>query len=80
MELWKFGDYKHFCSLDLLTTSLGIPTPKDEIDGSKVAAVYYEEKNIKRIVEYCEKDAMAVAQLLLRYRSEPLLSGMEHAN
>ncbi|MDR0737997.1 MAG: 3'-5' exonuclease [Prevotellaceae bacterium] len=79
MELWKFGDYKHFCSLDLLTTILDIPTPKDDIDGSRVAAVYYEEKNIARIVQYCEKDAMAVAQLLLRYRGEPLLPDMERA-
>ncbi|MDR3183806.1 MAG: 3'-5' exonuclease [Prevotellaceae bacterium] len=79
MELWKFGDYKHFCSLDLLTTILNIPTPKDDIDGSQVAAVYYEEKNIERIVRYCEKDAMSVAQLLLRYRGEPLLPDMERA-
>jgi hypothetical protein len=60
-----------------LTTILGIPTPKDDIDGSRVAAVYYEEKDIARIVSYCEKDAMAVAQLLLRYRGEPLLADME---
>ncbi|MDR0581713.1 MAG: 3'-5' exonuclease [Prevotellaceae bacterium] len=80
MELWKFGDYKHFCSLDLLTTVFDIPTPKDDIDGSRVAAVYYEEKNMERIVRYCEKDAMAVAQLLLRYRGEPLLDGMEIAD
>jgi predicted PolB exonuclease-like 3'-5' exonuclease len=77
MELWKFGDYKHFCSLDLLTAIFDIPTPKDDIDGSRVAAVYYEEKNLERIVRYCEKDAMAVAQLLLRYRGDALLSAME---
>ena len=80
MELWKFGDYKHFCSLDLLTTIFDIPTPKDDIDGSRVAAVYYEERNIERIVRYCEKDAMAVAQLFLRYRGEPLLTEMEKAD
>ncbi|MDR2358770.1 MAG: 3'-5' exonuclease [Prevotellaceae bacterium] len=79
MELWKFGDYKHFCSLDLLTAVFNIPTPKDDMDGSQVAAVYYEEKNMERIVRYCEKDAMAVAQLLLRYRGEPLLTEMEKA-
>ncbi|MDR3133542.1 MAG: 3'-5' exonuclease [Prevotellaceae bacterium] len=79
MELWKFGDYKHFCSLDLLTTVLDIPTPKDDIDGSRVAAVYYEEKNMERIVRYCEKDTMAAAQLLLRYCSQPLLPEMEKA-
>jgi hypothetical protein len=65
--------------LDLLTTILGIPTPKDDIDGSHVAEVYYGEKDIARIVRYCEKDTMAVAQLLLRYRGEPLLPEMELA-
>lgn len=73
MELWKFGDYKHFSSLKLLTTILGIPSPKDDIDGSEVGAVFYKEKNIKRIVKYCEKDTVAVAQLLLRFNNEPLI-------
>ncbi|VAW26295.1 Polysaccharide biosynthesis protein [hydrothermal vent metagenome] len=73
MELWKFGDYKHFTSLKLLTSILGIPSPKDDIDGSEVGAVFYKEKNIKRIVKYCEKDTIAVAQLLLRFNNEPLI-------
>ena len=73
LELWKFGDYKHYTSLKLLTKVLGIPSPKDDIDGSEVAKVYYQEKNIKRIVEYCEKDTLAVAQILLRFNNEPLL-------
>jgi len=73
MELWKFGDYKHFTSLKLLTSILGIPTPKDDIDGSEVAEVYYKEKNIKRIATYCEKDTIAVAQVLLRFNNEPIL-------
>ncbi|MDD2199678.1 MAG: 3'-5' exonuclease [Bacteroidales bacterium] len=73
MELWKFGDYKHFTSLDLLTALFDIPTPKDDIDGSMVAEVYYNEKNLERIVRYCEKDVLAVAQLMLRYRGEGLL-------
>jgi len=73
MELWKFGDYKHFTSLKLLTSILGIPTPKDDIDGSEVGAVFYKEKNINRIVKYCEKDTIAVAQLLLRLNNEPLI-------
>jgi 3'-5' exonuclease len=73
MELWKFGDYKHYSSLKLLTSILGIPSPKDDIDGSEVAKVYYEEKNLKRIVEYCEKDTIAVAQLVLRFNNEELL-------
>lgn len=73
MELWKFGDYKHYTSLKLLTSILGIPSPKDDIDGSEVGTVYYKEKNRMRIVKYCEKDTIAVAQLLLRFHNEPLI-------
>lgn len=74
LELWKFGDYKHYTSLKLLTHILGIPSPKDDIDGSEVYRVYYEEQNIDRIIIYCEKDTIAVAQLLLRFRNEELLT------
>ena len=77
MELWKFGDYKHYTSLKLLTKILGIPSPKDDIDGSQVAAVYYQEKDINRIVNYCEKDTLAVAQVFLKYRREKLLTEKE---
>ena len=73
MELWKFGDYKHYTSLKLMTHILGIPSPKDDIDGSQVADVYYKEKNLERIVSYCEKDTIAVAQLLLRLYNYDLL-------
>ncbi len=77
LELWKFGDYKHYTSLSLLTEILDIPSPKDDIDGSQVAQVYYQEKNIKRIVDYCEKDTIAVAQLLLRFKNDHLLTNDE---
>ncbi len=73
MELWKFGDYKHYTSLSLLTHIFNIPTPKDDIDGSQVAEVFYKEKDIERIVKYCEKDVLAVAQLILRYKNLPLI-------
>ena len=73
LELWKFGDYKHFTSLKLLTKILGIPSPKGDIDGSQVAQVFYIEKDIDRIVTYCEKDTIAVAQIFLRFRREDLL-------
>lgn len=73
LDLWKFGDYKHYTSLKLLTKILGIPSPKDDIDGSQVRQVYYEEQDINRIVVYCEKDTVAVAQILLRLRNERLL-------
>lgn len=73
LELWKFGDYKHFTSLKLLTKILGIPSPKGDIDGSQVGRVYYVEKDLDRIVTYCEKDVIAVAQIFLRLRREELL-------
>ncbi|MFP4024682.1 MAG: 3'-5' exonuclease [Thiohalospira sp.] len=73
MELWKFGDYKHYTSLNLLTHIFNIPTPKDDIDGSMVADIYWNENDINRIVRYCEKDVLAVAQLFLRYQGKPLI-------
>ena len=77
LELWKFGDYKHYTSLKLLTHVLGIPSPKEDIDGSEVRNVYYNEKDINRIKKYCERDVIAVAQVLLRMRNEAVLSESE---
>ncbi len=77
LELWKFGDYKHYTSLKLLTAILGIASPKDDIDGSEVAQVYYQEKDLERIVAYCEKDTLAVAQVLLRFNNQALLADSE---
>ena len=74
MELWKFGDYKHYTSLKLLTNILGVPSPKEDIDGSDVARVYYEDKDLDKIVKYCERDTVAVAQLVLRFNNLELLS------
>lgn len=73
LELWKFGDYKSYTSLNLLAHTLGIPTPKDDIDGSLVWKVYWEEKNIARIVTYCQKDVITVTQVLLRMNGESLI-------
>ena len=74
MELWKFGDYKNYTSLDLLANIFNIPSPKDDIDGSQVAEVYYKQKDVERIAKYCEKDALTVAQLFLRYKNEPIIN------
>lgn len=73
LQLWKFGDYKNYTSLDLLCAVFDIPTPKDDIDGSQVASVYYEENDLDRIAIYCEKDIFALAQLFLRYLGRPLI-------
>ncbi len=77
MELWKFGDYKSFVSLELLAHVFGIPTPKNDIDGSMVAKVYYEEKDLFRIVLYCEKDVLTLANIFRRMRQEDLLQRSE---
>lgn len=74
MELWKFGDYKNYTSLNLLASIFKIPTPKDDIDGSDVARVFWEENNIQRIVTYCQKDVITVAQLLLRFKGANLIA------
>ncbi len=73
MELWKFGDYKSYTSLDLLSTVLGIPSPKDDIDGSMVADIFWKENDLARISRYCEKDVLAVAQVILRFMNQPLI-------
>ncbi len=80
MELWKFGDYKSYTSLNLLTALFGIPSPKDDIDGSQVGKTYWEEKALPRIAAYCEKDVLAVVQLVLKYKRLPLLEEAQIAH
>lgn len=77
LELWRFGDYKHYTSLKLLAHILNIPSPKDDIDGSQVGKVYYEENDIDRIIIYCEKDVVTVAQIILRLKREAILEESE---
>lgn len=73
MELWKFGDFKNYTSLDLLTYVFKIPTPKDDMDGSQVAKVFYQDKDLDRIIQYCEKDVVATIQLFRKYQGDPLI-------
>ena len=77
MELWKFGDYKTFVSLELLAHVFGIPTPKDDIDGSMVADMYWNHQNLFRIITYCEKDVLTLANVFRRMRQENLLERSE---
>ncbi len=74
LELWRFGDYKAYTSLKLLTALLDIPSPKDDIDGSMVGRVFWQEDDVPRIAHYCEKDVLATTQLFLRYQLKPLLT------
>ena len=73
MELWKFGDFKHYTSLRLMAHVLGIPSPKEDLDGSQIRSVYYEEGDIDRIAKYCELDVVTTAQVFLRLRNEGLM-------
>jgi uncharacterized protein YprB with RNaseH-like and TPR domain len=73
LQLWKFGDYKHYTSLSLLTSIFNIPTPKDDIDGSMVNDVYWKEKDLDRIAIYCQKDVVALTQLFLKFRNDKLI-------
>ncbi len=68
MDLWKFGDFKSFTSLDLLAAVFNIPSPKDNMDGSQVFGVYYNETDgLERIKTYCEKDIATLARILLKF-------------
>lgn len=73
LQIWRFGEFRNYTSLKLLAAVLGVPTPKDDIDGSMVGRVFWEEKNLPRIVEYCQKDVLTVGQLLLKFKGLPLL-------
>jgi predicted PolB exonuclease-like 3'-5' exonuclease len=77
LELWKFGDHKNFTSLDLLAYSLGIPSPKDSMDGSKVGQAYWEENLLEQIKSYCERDVITVAQVYLKLNQLPLLEDQQ---
>ena len=73
MELWKFGDYKSYTSLNLLAEIFGIPSPKGDMDGSMMYKVYWEDKDWDRIVKYNQKDVLTVAQVYLKFKGEKLI-------
>ncbi|HTB51876.1 MAG TPA: ribonuclease H-like domain-containing protein [Ferruginibacter sp.] len=76
-QYWRFGDYKNYTSLKLLAAALGIPSPKDDIDGSMVGEVYWKENNIERIAAYCQKDVVTVANIVLKFKTLPLLTDQQ---
>lgn len=73
MDLWRFGDYKSYTSLNLLASVFNIPTPKGDIDGSMVSKVYWEDKNLERIVSYCKRDVVTIVQIFLKFKGLPLI-------
>lgn len=77
MQLWKFGDYKNYTSLELLANIFNIPTPKDDIDGSQVGQIYWEDGDLKRIAIYCQKDVITTAQVFLKFSGKDILQPEE---
>jgi 3'-5' exonuclease len=73
MELWKFGDYKNYTSLELLAALFGIASPKDDIDGGDVANVYWEGHDLQRIVNYCQKDVITIVNLFLKFQGKKIM-------
>jgi DNA polymerase elongation subunit (family B) len=73
LELWKFGDYKHYTSLDLLASVFNIPSSKNNIDGSQVNFIYHHEQGLERISEYCRGDVVVLAQLFLKLKGYSLI-------
>jgi hypothetical protein len=71
MDLWRFGDIKNYTSLELLAETLSIETPKDDIDGSMVGQVYWENNDLNRIAEYCQKDVVTVARIMMKFTGLP---------
>ena len=69
LEMWKFGDYKHYTSLDLLAAIFDIPTSKGDMDGSQVNTVYHLDKNLTKIRDYCLRDIVVLAQLFLKLKA-----------
>lgn len=68
LELWRFGDYKSYVSLDLLAQVLQIPSSKSDIDGSQVGATYWKEKDLERIAQYCLRDVYTTALVYMRLK------------
>ena len=80
LDMWKFGDYKHYTSLDLLASLFNIPSSKNGIDGSQVNAVYYRDNDLTRIKDYCIQDVVVLAQLFLKLKSiSPPSLSVRHA-
>lgn len=77
MELWKFGDYKHYTRLELLASVFGIPSSKDDLDGSQVNSTFHLENDLEKIKKYCLKDVEVTARVYLAMNPQLELEGIE---
>jgi hypothetical protein len=64
-ELWQYGSYGSIASLELMCVSLGVESSKNmEVTGNKVHEAFWVKKDIKGIVEYCEKDVSVLIDVI----------------
>lgn len=68
LTLWKGQSY-YSASLINITTAFGLPSPKDEMDGSEVNEAFHSGK-LDEIATYCEKDVFALANVVLKMRGD----------
>jgi 3'-5' exonuclease len=64
MQEWSKWGREH-ASLDSLSKALGIPSPKENLDGSKVYP-YYRAGKLPEIIEYCKRDVESVRAVYKR--------------
>jgi len=77
-DAWSFGAWQEgFASLELIMTSLGLDSPKDDIRGEEVSGVFWENQEYTRIAKYCEKDVYSLAQALLKMSGYNTMDGFE---
>jgi uncharacterized protein YprB with RNaseH-like and TPR domain len=69
-ELWQYGGYGTIASLELMCVSMGVESSKNmEVTGNKVHEAYWINKDIKGIVEYCEKDVLVLIEVIKKLTS-----------
>lgn len=61
-ELWK-GTSTYYTSLEELAYFLNVENPKDFLRGDEINKTYYDEDNLEKICQYCEKDILTTTLL-----------------
>ena len=69
LDMWKFGDRKHYTSLELLAAIFNIPSSKTELSGDQVNETYHHQNDLSKITRYCREDIIVLAQLFLKYQN-----------
>jgi 3'-5' exonuclease len=69
-EIWQYGAYTSIGSLDLLCSTMDIPTPKNgEVSGDNVHKSYWEDNKLKEIEDYCQKDVLVLIDIIKKLKN-----------